>query len=107
MLFDANLDPNVRSSISNNENLELSNDFLLAAIEPTSIKKKKRRCKLGKKRWAKIAETANTSDKLLADSGGGLRMTLPMLLPILFLWYLTMKHRPEAGEIESDSGENK
>ena len=66
VLFDANLDPNVRSS-RENENLELPHDFLLAALEPTKIKKKKDDTNLGRSDGPKLPKppTLLTSYRLI------------------------------------------
>jgi hypothetical protein len=70
VLFDPNLDPTVRKDRIN-QNLELPEDFMFADT-PLPIKRKhKRRYKLSKKQWSKIAETAKLSGQRVADSGGG------------------------------------
>jgi hypothetical protein len=69
VLFDPNLDPAVRTE-RNNQNLELPGDFMFANTPLPIARKKKHRCRLNKKWWSKIADTAAVSDKIVAALGG-------------------------------------
>jgi hypothetical protein len=70
VLFDPNLDPTVRKNRAT-QNLELPKDFMFDDAPLPIARKRKRRCKLSKKQWSKIAEVAQLSGKRVANWGGG------------------------------------
>ena len=86
VLFDSTLDSAVRHDKAN-QNLELPDDFMLANTPLPNIGRKKRRCKISKKRLAKIADTAKLSDKLVPALRGlnSLKVASQVLLVRMFI----------------------
>ena len=92
LLFDPNLDPDVRTD-TDTHNLELPVDFQLSGTQLPIARKKKRRYKLRtKKKKATATETATNLAVILTDSGGGLLLlTLPVLMSQKKLLLLTLQ----------------